>query len=382
MTRALISTSCRNTRYDKPSGHLFVFDLEKRELIQTCEIIEPPYREVDPNPRGGFRGLKGINIENNILAMANASSIFLYDNHWILLKEIQHPSCAGIHDIVLLNGEVWVTSSRNDLLCCFDIQGNLKKIIDIRTLNTISTITQNEIPPLSSSESYFRGKVNYRDPRTHDHYMTDRLHINSLEFMNQHQILLSVGLIRQIDQQALHQINNFIKNKIKTNLIDNLLHRLGHITHKKTTNNKPVTTITKRATKSLLISLDLTGDESLVLSLENCKVPSHSVRILQDNTAIYLNSTTGELIRFKPDTSEILDKVKIGNTFLRGARELPDSKILLGDNNVLLLYDYSTKNIIFDLPITPDLNEAIFDIQLLPDGFDLPPASFVKKSAQ
>jgi hypothetical protein len=378
--RALISTSCRNTKNDGPSGHLFVFNLEERRLLQISEIIEPPYREVDPNPRGGFRGLKGISIENDILAIANASSIFLYDNHWNLLKEVKHPSCAGIHDIVLLDGKIWVTSSRNDLLCCFDLKGNLIKIIDIRTLRTISTITQNELPPLTSIEDFYLGKINYRDPRTHDHYITDRLHINSLEFVNPHKILLSVGLIRQIKQQGLHQINNSLKNKIKTNLIDNFLYRLDQIFPPKKEKVKPVTTITKKATKSLLISLDLLGDDSLVLSLENCVVPSHSIRILQDKTAIYLNSTTGELVHFKPATSEILDKVKIGTGFLRGARQLPDSTILLGDNNILLLYDYSTKNIIFNLPIIPDKNEAIFDIQLLPEEFDLPPISLLHES--
>jgi hypothetical protein len=65
MKKILVSTDRRHTPSDQPSGHLAVYDLESQKVERNCEIIEPPYRDVDPNPRGGLRGLKGISIRNN-----------------------------------------------------------------------------------------------------------------------------------------------------------------------------------------------------------------------------------------------------------------------------------------------------------------------------
>jgi hypothetical protein len=59
MTTLLVSTVRRHTPSDEPSGYIYAVDLEKSQVVQRSSIIEPAYREVDDNPRGGMRGSKG-----------------------------------------------------------------------------------------------------------------------------------------------------------------------------------------------------------------------------------------------------------------------------------------------------------------------------------
>jgi len=108
-----------------------------------------------------------------------------------------------------------------------------------------------------------------------------------------------------------------------------------------------------------------------------CRFPSHSIRILHDNSAIYLNTSSGEILHFHPETDQIYSSTQIGRTFLRGARQLPDNTLLIGDNNEMIHYDMNGKQIISKTLICEDITEAIFDINILPDDFELPPISFI-----
>lgn len=369
--KILISTSCRNTPINAPSGHLFVYDVIKNKIITESEIIEPPYRQLDLNPRGGFRGLKGISIESDKVVIANASTIFVFDKDWKQIHTIYHPSCAGIHDLVLLNNKIWVTSSRNDLVFCFDLQGNIINVLDIRENFTLGSDTK----PFLTQKQIHDGTINFRDPRTHDHFVTDLLHINSLAFFDSESFLLSIGLVRKIDHKLLHRINNKFKNQIHTNLIDDINQNLKKLI-KRTSKNETINTKTESISALLLYNQGRGFSQRL--TLENCRVPSHSVRVLRDSSAIYLNSTTGEIIHFDPTGSGVYSSMKIGNRFLRGAKELPDSTIMVGDNNYIIRYDIKTHKILSRKMLVGDSNEAIFDLNILPDSFSLPPESFIK----
>jgi hypothetical protein len=63
---------------------------------------------------------------------------------------------------------------------------------------------------------------------------------------------------------------------------------------------------------------------------------------------------------------------------LRGARQLHDNSLLIGDNNELIHYDLIEKQVLSRTPICEDKSEAVFDINILPEDFDLPPESFIK----
>jgi len=382
MPRILISTSCRHKPHDQPSGHLFVYDLDRRKIIRQCEIIEPPYREVDPNPRGGFRGLKGISIDDHRLAIANASTVFVYDHLWNPITYMWHPSCTGIHDIELVNDTVWVTSSRNDLLVCLDFDGKIVDYYDLRKSSPVKMNTSHKIRPLLREKQIINGRWDFRDPRTHDMAITDSLHINSISFLDNGDLLVSCGLFRAIKDRNLHEINNCLKKYPLTRPVSKFYQRLKGAKKDNDRDNFEAMPISSNKSISLLLRIPKEGRHISSLKLMGCRFPSHSIRILHDNSAIYLNTSSGEILHFHPETDQIYSSIRIGKTFLRGARELPDKTLLIGDNNEVIHFNLLRKQIISRTLICEDKTEAIFDINILPDDFTLPPLSFFELHEQ
>lgn len=377
VTNVLISTSWRHTEANQASGRLLVFNIDQKKVIQSCEIIEPPYREFDPNPRGGFRGLKGISINTDRIAIANASTVFIYDNHWNPLTCLWHPSCAGIHDIVLLENRIWITSSRNDLVVCLDFKGNIIDYIDVRKRKVHKKYPGMNTYPFLAHNQILKGKINFRDPRTHDHAITDRLHINSFAILANGDFLISIGLLRVINASFLHALNNRLKQTCFSNIFDKtyqLYRKIGKKDQNLRLEDKP---ISKKESSSFIVKLSPTGTETNCLTIDDCTVPSHSIRLLKDQSAIYLNSTTGELIHFSPEDGSVFCTQKIGQMFLRGAVQLDDGSIVVGDNNSIIHYDLINQRVISKILVSVTPAEAIFDIHHLPANFSLPPKSFI-----
>ena len=195
MTRLLISTTCRHKPADQASGHLFVFDLENQQIIQRSEIIEPPFRALDTNPRGGIRGYKGIAIREDCVAVGNSSCIYLYDLQWKLISKISHPSCAGIHEIAFDGDSIWLSSSRNDLLLNFDFSGQLKRYINLREyaylIDDIHWRPKNRF----TKAAIAKGERDFRHPGSHILEVWDQAHVNSVVVLPDGKILLLMGLL-------------------------------------------------------------------------------------------------------------------------------------------------------------------------------------------
>lgn len=378
VTRLLISTALRHSFENQPSGRLLVFDVELNKVVQGCEIIEPPFRKYDPNPRGGFRGLNGIVIENNLIAIANASTIFLYDKLWTPLGCFWHPSCTGIHDLCFNEDKIWVTSTNNDLLFCFDLNGNLIKHIDVRSLILVKDITNNQVKPFLSKEEILSGKVNFRDPRSYDHIISDALHVNSFVVLDDGDYLISCGLLRIVDRLALHKLNHWMKQTPLSTLYAKMYKFQRKILKKDRKDRLEKTDTLKKNTLSIILRVKQDNSCVNALVIDDCFVPGHSLRLLNNSETIYLNSSTGELIIFDPTDFSIKTKNKIGENFLRGARKINDQTLMLGDNNYLIHYDLRNKEVISRTLLSKNPNEAVFDIQILPEGYSLPPESFVE----
>ena len=133
---------------------------------------------------------------------------------------------------------------------------------------------------------------------------------------------------------------------------------------------------------SAILQISKDRDIQPRLIFENATAPAHSVRALKDGTAIYLKTTSGELIHFEPESGKIFSTTVIGESFLRGARELPDGSLLLGDSNKIIHFDLRNRKILSVNLISDDPLEAIFDFYIMPDHFSLPPESFVSHHAK
>ncbi len=379
MTRVLISTTARKKAPDMASGHFFVYDYEAKKVLQSSQIIEPPYRNFDTNPRGGIRGAKGIAIDQKHIAIANSSSVFIYDHQWLPLLTISHPGMASIHDLCIQDNCIWVTSARNDLLFCFDFSGSVLSLHNLRTATALFPKISWHPPQFSIGLANLTTSIDFRDPRTHDPNSSDTAHVNSIVLLENGELLVSLGLMVSRTFSRLMNIKSWMK---KHGLWDpgiNINRSIKRLLNQKKGMHSDLI-IQPAHEHSAVIRLRKNGVMEPCILLPAVIVPSHSVRVLQDESAIYLNTSNGEVIHFDPKTKEILSSHRVGNSFLRGALQLPDRTLLLGDQNHLLQFDLYQRKLLFETCISNDENEAIFDLHLLPDDIPNPPLSFVQHS--
>jgi hypothetical protein len=384
MTKVLVSLDRRHTPVDQPSGHLMVYDLENQKVERICEIMEPPYREQNPNPRGGLRGLKGISIHNNRIALANFSTVFFYDEKWNPISYFWHPSSAGIHDIVLLDDRIWVSGSRNDLLMCFDLAGNPLEFYDSRKFAPLLNISNWQPKPFLTNAQIKNGEIDFRDPRTHDEVFCDSSHVNSIAIRQNGDLLVSCGLLKNLNHMRLLYVKNWLVRKGAWEKVLQLNKIMRQKIFGKKMKNRHSGDLVIQPARGYSAVLRITKDRNIqpCLIFDNATAPAHSVRVLNDGTAIYLKTTSGEIVHFEPETGKIFSTTAIGERFLRGARELPDGNLLLGDNNRIVHFDLQERKILSVIQISDDPVESVFDFCILPDHFSLPPESFVSHHAK
>jgi len=375
MSRAIISTASRHKAPEEASGHYYIVDIDSFQILQCSEIIEPPHREFDTNPRGGVRGGKGIFIREDIVILSNSSSVFIYDHNWVPLSIISHPSLGGIHDLCVVGDTLWITSSRNDLLFCFDFQGKILDYFDFRKMPHVFSEIKWKPKPFLSEKQVLSGKIDFRDPRTHDPNVSDASHINGVDQLPTGDLLVSLGLLINTNFSNLLLLKKWLLEKglwKKWLALNRLISRTFSL--KKHMHSDMV--IQPARAFSAVVKISKNRQVEPCISFFGPTVPSHSVRILQDGTAVYLNTTNGEILHFSPETREIFSKEVIGKKFLRGVRQTKDGNLLVGDNQLLYRYDHIQKQIITTMKISDDPHEAIYDIFIMPDDLGLPPISF------
>ncbi len=403
----IVSTTRRHTRADEVSGYVYLVDPVAQRVLQRSTMIEPPYRAVDTNPRGGMRGCKGITIRDDQIAIANSAAVFRYDPQWNLLGVISHPSCSAIHDIAFQGDTLWVTSARTDLLLQFSLEGELLWSYSMRDPSPALAKLRWKPPILLSADQVRRGEVDFRNPLTHDQETYDRAHVNSLCFCPPDgAMLVSLGQVIGSEQAFLLRLKGKLiqiglwKTFLALNRgINSALRALqGGATKggRKDLHSELVVRPGKSLSAVVRISAD--GAHQLCLAIPDVSTPSHSLIAVEDDaqrpTALYLNTTAGAVVHFALETvhgdgerstecaGEILSSTTVTDGFLRGVTRLDGQTFLLGSKGELIVFDLSTRTVKDVFRITDDTNESVYDIKILPPHYATPPASFEEHFAQ
>ena len=375
MTALLVSTVRRHTSATDPSGYLYVVDLDRKRAVQRSRIIEPPYHEFDTNLRGGMRGCKGIAIREDQVVISNYSVIFRYDPEWNLLGTFTHPSCAGVHDIMFQGETLWVTSARTDILMQFSLSGELLQHYYLREPSLALDELRWKPKVLLQPDQIRKGSINFLDPRTYDFGEYDRAHVNSICILPDGDLLVSLGLIVGTDFETLLRMKDrLIELGIWSQLM--VVNRRIRSTLGMRKDNHTDLVVLPIKGKSAIIRITRDDNISLCLVVPKATVPSHSLLLLPNNTAIYLNTTEGTVINYDPETCQVISITRVGKGFLRGATSLNNQTLLLGDKQDLIMYDIRVNQVVERIRITADTKEAVYDIKVLPPHYDLPPNSF------
>ena len=378
ITRLLVSTVRRQCPPDEPSGYIYLVDLENQRVIKRCAIVEPLYRDLDNNPRGGMRGGKGIAVRDDQIALANFSRIFRYDPQWNLLGVISHPSCAGVHDILFKGDTLWVAAARADLLLQFDLSGKLLRHFYLRDPSPALDQLGWKPPRLLSVQDIQEGRLELRHPLNIEKESFDRAHLNSMGLLKNGDLLVSLGFVFGDDFAALLRLKIWLIRKGIWPVFKELNRRLRIVLGRKQKNMDAALVVKPAKAQSALVCISPEGKRSVLLQLKNMSAPSHSLLVLPDQTVIYLNTTQGEVIHFDPQACQVLSTTKITDGFLRGVTALSESTLLLGSQGELYLFDLPARKVLSSFKITDQPKEAVYDIKLLPEHYADPPDSFAE----
>lgn len=379
MTRLLISTIRRNTLIHEPSGFLYVLDSETAIALSRSMVIEPPFRAKDPNARGGLRGARGIAFHDGHVAVSNSSIIFIYDRQWQLQNIFTHPACADIHDITFGRDALWVTSAVNDLLLAFTSRGQLGPWIDLRSLTPVVRALNWHRSVVLDPVQISSGAGDFRDPSIRGLWAFDGAHTNSVCELPDGSLLVSLGMVTGRGFYAFARVRQWMIDSHLWGFAARMNRWLSGASGAQKHLRGEMAFL---PASSAVIRVEPDGSSRLLLKLTGIDVPSHTLLPLADGNMLYLNTTSGEAIHFSSQDGAIFSRTLIAEEFLRGACQLPDGTLILGDNNSLIHFDILGRRVIRRFPVSEDAGNSVYDIKIMPEDFDLPPDSLAQGLGQ
>jgi len=268
-----------------------------------------------------------------------------------------------------------LTTACNDSVFQFDLSGKMLQHYYLR--NSLAVTKQLKWKPQSAlrTEQIVNGEIDFRDPRSYAEETHNHAHVNSICALSENDILVSMGLV--IDRKFSTLL--FVKKHLEqAGLWPGLLavnRRLRSLLRMPKNVHSDLILQPARG-RSAVIRITAGQEPRVILTVKGTTVPSHSVQVLTDQSAVYLNTTSGEVIHFQPEDSFVLATTKVTDGFLRGALQLNGHTLLVGSKNELITFDLPARRVINTLTITQNPHESVYDIKRLPDHYQKPPKSF------
>ena len=189
VSRVVVTSSIRWAWASEVSAHFRILDLEQGRVTFRAPVPESKWRAVDPNPRGGQRGARGVSVYGDRIVLANAESLFVFDTSWRLLRQISRRLMADVHDVVAEERGIWATGAGCDalVLAGWDGEG-----VDWWTFRNDRRLVRQLGFPRGSLPRIDLER-DYRDPRTRAE-IYDSAHLNGI-LRSDGGLLLSFGRI-------------------------------------------------------------------------------------------------------------------------------------------------------------------------------------------
>jgi hypothetical protein len=381
--RIAVSSVIRRAGLARPSGFLRVIDLGLKRVLLNAPIRESAFRQYNPNPRGGLRGAKGVDVHEDRLVLANVDRLFVLDRSWRSVGEFSHPWTADIHDVLAEDEGIWVTCTLCDLLLKFDWSGE-----------PIDSWQWREDRALARRFSYrllpsFDPDLDYRDPRRlaaggrETVGIFDIVHLNAITRCRDG-LLVSFG--RMIPR------DDVLKQRVRASL------RRGHEAVGRTeeaprvsrraasTTDQLGAAVPRRGTWSSSIlrirqtnglPLARAGSPEVLLECNGLAVPNHNA--LEANGLIVFNDTNqGRVVAHDPATGTVSAAANLPGkrSFARGLARIGPQLFLVGSQAPAVVHtvDLSRGEVTSSFPLSREPAECVFAIAVLPDSFDDPPA--------
>jgi hypothetical protein len=330
--RVVITSSVRSAPVGQIGGYFRVLDLEQGRVSFVAPVPESQFRAVDPNPRGGQRGGRGVSVHDGRLVLGNAERMIVFDVSWKLVEEIGHPLMANIHDLLAEQHGLWVAATGCDALLLLGWNGRLLDYWNFRDDERLVEelgFPSSSMPPFDPSEDY-------RDPRLRGRTHTG--HINSVA-RGTNGVLVGFGRVHGFFDERPHGESVIVR------LADDgprLAERSASIVHR----------------------------------VPALNVPNHNVAEVGD-LLVFNDTNRGCLVTRDLRLDEERSSVPIPGRpgFARGLARIGPNLWLVGSQEPFAVHavDLDLARVVASYPLGGVERETVFAISPLPDEFDEPP---------
>jgi hypothetical protein len=369
VTRVAVTTVVRLAYSDEPSGFLNVLDLENRQALARVPVPESVHRERDPNPRGGLRGARGVDVHDGRLVIANAERLFLLDSEWRPAGEISHDLMGSVHDILAGGEGIHVTAPAGDLLLHLGWGGELRSAWSWRDEpDLVRALGFRRLPPPRLDQDL-------RDPLVAHAGVYDVGHVNGVA-PSEAGLLVQLGRI--LTPAALRR--RWVKAaaaRIAVRTPPRTIAALRHARAKRLRRQEAPADRAQGSTSAVLLLAGGVGPARILAHENGADVPRHNVAHLGGGL-VYNDSPTGSLVR-RPLDGEAGEPVAVtvpgSPAFSRGLAVLDADLVLVGSAAPASVHavDLAERRIAWSLPFPAEPRECVFAIAVLPDSFADPP---------
>ena len=187
--RIVATTVIRRVPPGECSGRLLTLDLLPGGDARVAELLLPHnrFRGVDPNRRGGTRGLRCVALDGDSLLVTDATGIFTVSvASGAVTGHLEHPMLGGTHTVATDGDALWVVSTHADTVLRLDRQG--RELARWRPTDCHSLVELLQPPQPVAPELM----GDFRDPRRLVGHVHDVAHLNTLVVGDDH-LLISLG---------------------------------------------------------------------------------------------------------------------------------------------------------------------------------------------
>jgi hypothetical protein len=362
MTRIVVTSAVRHAGHERFSGYVRVVDLDSHAVLHSEPVSESPWRGVDPNPRGGTRGAKGISVHGDRLVVCNSDSVFVLDERLQPVTAFSHPLAGAIHDVLAEETGIWVTCTNADLLARFTWDGELAETWSWRDDPLlVRELGFDSLPPTDLT-------LDYRDPRVLQGGVTNVVHLNAVT-RGADGLLLSFGRILNPDEVARRQ---------RMARLGRAAARLGVVRKRKPEKTTTAPTGSVPGSTAAIVELRDDGSTRLRASQADVAVPNHNV--LEHGGGLIYNDTNGGCLNAYVRRGKIEHftvPVPGDPSFARGLAHLGDDVYLVGSQHPLAVHtiDVAAREVVETIELAGEENESVYAIAVLPETFALPSTS-------
>lgn len=191
--RIAATTVIRQVRAPECSGRLLTFDVDpdlgRVAIVADHRLPENRFRSVDPNRRGGTRGLRCVAWHDGNFLVTDSTGVSIVEpSSGVVSRRIEHPMLSGTHTVAPDGDGMWLVSAHADTVIRLDFGGRETA----RWRPTESAVLTDLLAPPTPVDPDLLG--DFRDPSVLVEHTHDVTHMNAL-VVDEDSLVISLGNI-------------------------------------------------------------------------------------------------------------------------------------------------------------------------------------------